>query len=116
MSNEIVPTKSLVKEGTKGIGSVVGGAVLLILSGLGTLPLLGPILGGIIALGGVGVAVSSKEDRIPGAIIGGAGVLTFLAGVGVGIGSTLLTIGGIGLLAVGGIGLYRFIKGLRSRR
>jgi hypothetical protein len=51
-----------------------------------------------------------------GGIVAGAGVLTILAGIGWGLGGALLTIGGVGLLGLGAVGLFRFIKGLRSRR
>jgi hypothetical protein len=105
-----------VKQGTAGIGGVVGGAGLLILRALGAVPVVGWIIGGVLAIGGLAVAASSKEDRTAGAIVGGAGVLTILAGFGLGFGSTLLLLGGIGLLGFGAWGLYKFIKGLRSRR
>ena len=113
-SKEIVPTKALVKQGTTGVGGVAGGAALLLLGSLG-----GPwawIVGGAVALAGAGIAAASKDDRIAGGVVAGAGVLTILSGIGLGIGGGLLTLGGIGLIAVGGIGLYKFFKGLRSRR
>ena len=111
---EIVPTSTLVRQGSAGIGGLVGGAALLILGSLG-----GPwafIVGGIVTAAGAVVGASSREDRLAGGIIAGAGVLTILSGVGLGIGGALLTLGGIGLLAVGGIGLFKFLRGLRSRR
>jgi hypothetical protein len=113
-SREIVPTRTLVKQGTTGVGGLAGGAVLLILKALG-----GPvawIIGGILTLGGLAVSAASKEDRLAGGVVAAAGVLTILSGLGLGIGGALLTLGGISLLAVGGIGLYKFIRGLRSRR
>lgn len=113
-NREIVPTKTLVRQGTTGIGGVVGGGALLLLGSLG-----GPwawIIGGVLAVAGLGVAAASKEDRLAGGVVAGAGVLTIVSGLGLGIGGALLTLGGIGLIAVGGVGLYRFIKGLRSRR
>ena len=111
---DIVPTKTLVKQGTAGVGGVVGGAALLLLGGLG--PIGGAIIGGVLALGGLGVGIASKEDRAVGGIVAGAGVLTILSGIGWGFGGALLTIGGIGLLGLGAFGLYKFIRGLRSRR
>lgn len=109
----LVPTKTLVKHGTTGVGGVVGGAVLLLLGGLG--PVGAAIIGGVLTLVGAGVGASSKEDRIAGAVVAGAGVLTILSGV-TGIGSALLTVGGLGLLGFGVYSLFRFIRGLRSRR
>lgn len=113
-NREIVPTKTLVRQGTTGVGGIVGGGALLLLGSLG-----GPwawIVGGVVTVAGLGVAAASKEDRLVGGVVAGAGVLTIVSGLGLGIGGGLLTLGGIGLLAVGGVGLYRFIKGLRSRR
>jgi hypothetical protein len=113
-SREIVPTKTLIRHGTVGVGGLVGGAALLILGSLG-----GPwafIVGGIVTLAGAAISASNKEDRVPGGIVIGAGALTILSGIGLGIGGALLTLGGLGLLAMGGIGLYRFLRGLRTRR
>jgi hypothetical protein len=110
----IVPTKTLVKQGTTGVGGVVGGAALLLLGGLPGI--FGIIVGGVLALGGIGVAASSKEDRKVGAIVAGAGALAVLSGIGWGFGGVLLTISGIGLLGLGAYGLFKFIRGLRSRR
>ena len=116
MSNrrEIVPTKTLIRQGTAGVGGLLGGAALLLLGSLG-----GPwafIVGGAVTLAGTAISASSKEDRLAGGIVIGAGALTILSGIGFGIGGALLTLGGLGLLAVGGIGLYKFIRGLRTRR
>ena len=111
---EIVPNRTLVKQGTTGVVGVVGGAVQLLLGGLG--PVGGAIIGGILALGGLGVAVASKEDRTVGGIVAGAGALTILSGIGWGLGGALLTISGIGLLGLGAFGLFKFIRGLRARR
>ena len=111
---EIVPTGTLVRHGTAGVGGIVGGAALLLLGSIG-----GPwafIVGGVVTIAGIVVGASGKDDRLAGGIIAGAGLLTLLSGFGLGIGGALLTLGGIGLLAVGGIGMYKFIKGLRARR
>lgn len=113
-SREIVPSSSLVRHGTTGVGGVVGGALLLILGGLA-----GPwawIVGSAVAVAGVVISASGREDRVTGGVVAGAGVLTILSGIGWGIGGALLTLGGVGLLAMGGVGLYKFVKGLRTRR
>ena len=112
-SREIVPTRTLVKQGTAGIGGVVGGAALLLLNALG--PVAAGVIGGILALGGLGVLTASKEDRLAGGVVAAAGAVTILSGV-FGFGGWLLTLGGISLLAVGAVGLFNFIKGLRSRK
>lgn len=111
---DIVPTKTLVKQGTTGVGGVVGGVALLLLGGLPGI--VGIIVGGVLALGGISVAASSKEDRTVGGIVAGAGVLAILSGIGWGLGGALLTISGIGLLGLGAYGLFKFVRGLRSRR
>jgi len=112
--NDMVPTKSLVKQGTTGVGGIVGGAVLLFLGGLPGI--FGIIIGGLLALGGVGVAAASKEDRTAGGVVAAAGALTILSGIGLGIGGTLLWISGIGLLGLGAYNVFKFFRGLRSRR
>jgi hypothetical protein len=112
-SREIVPTRTLVKQGTAGVGGIVGGAALLLLHVLG--PVMAGVIGGILALGGAGVAAASKEDRLAGSVVAVAGGVTILSGV-FGLGGWLLTLGGISLLAVGAVGLFNFFKGLRSRK
>lgn len=112
-SRDIVPRKALVKQGTTGVGGLVGGGILLLLSGLG--PVGGAIIGGILSLGGAAVAASSKEDRAVGGIVAGAGVLTILSGFGI-LGGGLLWVGGLGLLGLGAWSLFKFIRNLRARR
>lgn len=109
---EIVPTKTLVRQGTTGVGGVVGGAAILLLRALGPV---GGIIGAILAVAGIGVAAASKEDRIAGGVVAVAGILTALSGFGV-FGGGLLLVGGIGLLLAGGYSLFKFLRGLRSRR
>lgn len=112
---DLVPRKQLVKQGMMGIGGIVGGAVLLVLSGLS-----GPvgwIIGGVLALVGLGLS-ASREDRAAGIVVLGAGVLTLISALIPGIGATaswLMRIGGIGLLISGGYSLIKFIVNLRKR-
>ncbi|MFP4375484.1 MAG: hypothetical protein ACLFP4_00445 [Spirochaetales bacterium] len=111
---EITSTNALVQHGSTGVGGIVGGGALLLLNSLG-----GPlawIIGGVVTVAGVVISASGKEDRLAGGIVAGAGVLTILSGVGLGLGGTLLTLGGLGLIAVGAIGAYKFFKGLRARK
>jgi hypothetical protein len=112
--NDLVPRKTLVKQGGLAIGGVGGGIALLLLSGLGGIPAL--IVGGIVTV--VGLAISgSKDDRTAGTITAGAGILTaahalpFLGGLA----GTLMSISGIGLLVMGGINLFKFIRNYRNR-
>ncbi len=110
--SDLVPRKTLVKQGGQAIGGVVGGVALLVLSSLGGLP--GVIVGGVIAAIGLGIS-SSKEDRTAGLITVGAGALTLLGAVTGGFGHGLMVVSGIGLLIMGGINLFKFIKGYRKR-
>ncbi len=109
---DMVPTRTLVKQGTAGVGAVVGGAAILLLRALGPI---GGIIGAVLAVAGIGVAASSKEDRVAGGVVAVAGTLAALSGFGI-FGSGFLFVGGIGLLGFGAYSLYKFIKGLRSRR
>ncbi len=112
--SDIVPRKTLVKEGGKAIGGIGGGIVLLALSNVAGIPAL--IIGGIIALLGLGVS-GSRDDRKAGLIITAAGILTALGGIPIlgGIAGTLMSVAGIGLLAMGGISLFKFIRGYLKR-
>lgn len=112
--SDLVPRKTLVKQGGQAIGGVAGGIVLLALTGIHGIPAL--VVGGVIAV--IGLAISgSKSDRTAGVITTAAGVLTAVAAVPFigGIAGTLLSISGIGLLVMGGINLFKFIKGYRKR-
>lgn len=112
--DEMVPRKTIVKHGSKGVGGIVGGAVVLALGGLGAVGSL--VVGGVIALVGLGLT-RSKDDRTAGIVATTAGVITaatalpFLGGLA----GTLLTISGIGLLIAGGLNIFKFIRGYRSR-
>jgi hypothetical protein len=112
--SDLVPRKTLVKQGGQAIGGVVGGIAVLALTGLHAIPAL--IVGGAVAL--IGLAISgSKDDRTAGLITVGAGALTALTAVPLigGLAGTLMTISGIGLLVMGGINLFKFVKNYRKR-
>lgn len=113
--DELVPRKTIVKYGSQGIGGIVGGAIILALGSLATLPSL--IVGGGIALIGLGLS-GSKDDRTPGLVALVAGVATAATAIPFlgGIAATLLTISGIGLLVVGGMNIWKFIRGYRGRK
>lgn len=108
---DIAPREEIARDGMKGLGGVVGGVSLLVLSGLGMIP--GLVVGG--ALTAVGLALAtSRDDRLAGGVAAGAGILTILAKA-LGLGGGLLFIGGIGLLVSGGISLIKFFIKLKAR-
>lgn len=121
MSDEkgIVPRKALVKSGTAGFGGVAGGGFLLAL-GASTGPfgvIAGAIVGALLTLGGGAIALSDKDDRVAGGVVAGVGVFTLLGKLlGWGFANGILIAGGIGLLGFGAWRLFKFFKGLRSRR
>ena len=112
---DLVPRKELVKQGMMGIGGIVGGGILLILSGVS-----GPagwIIGGLLTLVGLGVS-ASRDDRPAGVVMLGAGVLTIASALPLGIGPTaswLMRLGGIGLIIAGGYSIIKFIINLKKR-
>jgi hypothetical protein len=113
------PTRILAKQGVTAIGSLIGGAGLLIAGALP--PVIGIVLGGVAVLVGVAAARSAdRGDRKIGALAAAAGGLTILSRIGIlkplaGLAGTLLTIGAIGLLAAGIWNGVKFLKGLKSR-
>ncbi len=112
---DLVSRKELVKQGMMGIGGIAGGGILLFLSGIS-----GPagwIVGGLLTLVGLGVS-TSRDDRAAGVVILGAGVLTLVSALPLGIGLTadwLMRLGGIGLIIAGGVSLIKFIINLKKR-
>jgi len=112
--SDLVPRKTMVKQGGYAIGGLGGGIALLALHAIGGVPAL--IVGGIVALIGLAIS-SSKDDRTAGIVTAAAGALTAAAAIPVigGIAGALLTISGIGLLVMGGINLYKFVKNYRKR-
>ncbi len=112
---DLVPRKELVKQGMMGIGGIVGGGILLLLTGIS-----GPagwIVGGLLTIVGLGVS-ASRDDRAAGVVILGAGVLTLVSALPLGIGDTaswLIWAGGIGLIIAGGYSIIKFIINLKKR-
>jgi hypothetical protein len=110
------PTSVLAKQGVAAVGSLIGGAGLLILSALP--PVVGIIAGAVVGVIGVGAMMSKDpEDRKPGIIVAAAGGLSILSKIGIvrPLAGTLLGIGAIGLLAIGVWNGIKFLKGLKSR-
>ena len=112
---ELLPRNELVKQGMIGFGALVGGTVLLLLPGLPGI--LGWILGGVLAVLGLGL-ISTKENRLTGALIAAVGILTIVSQTGTlgPVAGWLMRFGGISLLLTGGISLTRFFINLGKRR
>ncbi len=111
---DLVPKKDLVKSGSKGIGGIVGGAVVLALNALN--PIASLIVGVIVGVTGLGMS-RSKEEKGTGMLIAGAGALTAITAIPAigGVAAWLLGVSGVGLLLMGGWNLIKFIRGYRQR-
>lgn len=109
--NDIVPRENLSKQGMAGFTAVAGGVGLLVMAASGVV--LGSIIGGVLTVAGLAVGLR-KEDRRPGLVIAGAGVLGILSAIG-GFPGVILGLAGAGLIAFGGLSIYRFIRGLKTR-
>ncbi len=110
---DIVPREKLVKDGLKGFGAVGGGLGLLILKAISSIPIVGIVAGGIVAIAGIAIG-TSKEDRNAGLITVGAGVLTAISSFIPGF-RWLMSVAGWGLVIAGGITLIRFFRNLKKR-
>ena len=109
--NDIVPRETLSKQGVAGLTAVAGGVGLLVMAASGVL---GFVIGGLLTIGGLAVGLR-KEDRRPGLVVAGAGVLGILSAAIGGFPGFILGLAGAGLIAYGGLSIYRFIRGLKSR-
>ena len=103
---EYPTTSSLSKLGLTAIGCTAGGIFLFILQAISRFRVLGLVVGAVVCVFGIASLTSKDpEDRIPGAIITAAGVLTVLSKTGIPLiraaAGTLLSIGAFGLLAMG---------------
>jgi hypothetical protein len=104
------------QKGTKGVMSAVGGVGLMVVSGLVASPILAGIIGGGLALLGLGGVFSKKRsDRTTGGLVLAVGGIAIASAFLHGPLSGLLGLGGLALLVYGGINIYKFVKGLRDR-
>jgi hypothetical protein len=114
--NYPVDSGDLRQKGTKGVMSAVGGAGLMIVSGLVASPIVAGIIGGVLAIAGLtGVFSKKKTDRSTGGIVLAVGGIALASAFLHGPLSGLLGLGGLALLIYGGVNIFKFIKGLRSR-
>mgnify|MGYP006299969141 CR=1 FL=1 len=120
--NELVPRERLLRQGMTGIGSTGAGLGLLLLRSVtqfgAGLSLPGLVVGGVLVVAGAGLSAGKRADRIGGTAIAAGGLLTGLASLPLvgGLASALMWLGGLGLVGTGAVNLYRFVRGLRSRR
>ncbi len=111
---DLVPKKDLVKSGSKGIGGIVGGALVLALNALN--PIASLIVGVIVGVTGLGMS-RNKDEKGTGMLVAAAGGLTAITAIPAigGVAGWLLGVSGIGLLLMGGWNLIKFIRGYRKR-
>jgi hypothetical protein len=111
---DLVPKKDLVKSGSKGIGGIVGGVVVLALNALN--PIASLIVGVVVGVSGLGMS-RNKEEKGTGMLIAAAGALTAITAIPAigGLAAWLLGVSGVGLLLMGGWNLIKFIRGYRKR-
>jgi hypothetical protein len=101
----------------KGVGALVGGVGLVVLSLLG--PVLGIIAGGILTVVGFSLT-GSKSDRTAGIVTAGAGIVTAVSGLSHVLHflpnlGWLMWIPGVALIGAGVYSLFKFFRGVRSR-
>ncbi len=109
--NDIVPRETLSRQGVAGFTAVAGGVGLLVLLALPGV--VGIVIAGLVTAGGLAFA-TSRDDRRPGLVVAGAGVLGILSAA-FGFPGIILGLAGAGLIAYGGLSVYRFVRGLKSR-
>ena len=110
--NDIVPRETLSRQGVAGFTAAAAGVGLLV---MGALPgVVGIVMAGLVTAGGLAFAMS-RDDRRPGLVVAGAGVLGILSAAIGGFPGIVLGLAGAGLIAYGGLSIYRFFRGLKSR-
>lgn len=116
--SDLVPRKTLARQGVNAVGGVAGGVALFVLNAIASPATVIPglIIGGVLTFAGLGVS-RSKENKMAGLVMTGAGALTALASIPLigGLGGMLLGFGGLGLLGFGIYNAFKFISGMKSR-
>jgi hypothetical protein len=111
--SDIVPRSEVSKSGVKGVGAVVGGAALLVLYGIASIPVIGIIAGAVLAVVGFSLT-TSRSDRTAGVVTVVAGVVTAAASLIPGL-RWLIWLPGLGLIGTGVYLLFKFFRGMKSR-
>jgi hypothetical protein len=116
MDSYPVDSSDLRSRGTKGVLSAVGGLGLLGVSALISIPVIGWVVCGALALFGVtGLFGKKSGDKATGTIMlvaGAAGLAGILLPH---LTRGLLGAGAFALLAYGAWNIYKFVRGLRDR-
>jgi hypothetical protein len=108
--------KDLSDKGTKGIMAAGAGVGLMGINALLGVPVLGVVLSaGLVGLGALGLFGKTKTDKVSGTLLGVAGVLGALRFIAPGLSSSLLGLGGIGLLVYGIANLGGFFANLKKK-
>ncbi len=104
------------EQGTRGIISAGAGIGLLGLNALISIPVLGWVIGGGLALLGImGIGGGTKTDRTYGTVALVAGAATILSQLHIGPLHFALGAGGLGLLAYGAFNLLKFFRNIRHK-
>ena len=117
----IVPRDVLVKQGISAAACLAGGVFLLLMSVGSRVGLLGMVLSVASLVIGIGSLLSKdREDKKPGFIFTGAGLLGLLLRFGPAVLKSLagtgLVLGAFGLFAAGIWKGIKFLMGLKSRQ
>ena len=117
----ITPRDVLVKLGTSAIAHLAGGALFFVMAMGVRFRIPGIILSiGALVLGGGALLSKDREDKKPGLIIAGAGVLGMVIQFGIPILRPLavfaLGLGAIGLIASGIWKGIQYLRGLKTRQ
>jgi hypothetical protein len=119
---DLVPARTLEKQGVAAVANLAAGLFLFVLGALGgRLSIVGIFLGALAGVFGI-AALRSRDsaDRKAGAILTAGGILAILSRAGAAffrpLAGILLSIGAFGLIAMGIWNGVKFFKGLKSRR
>jgi hypothetical protein len=111
--SDIVPRSEVTKSGVKGVGAVVGGTTLLVLSAITQIPVIGVIAGAVLAVVGFSLT-TSRPDRTAGAVTAIAGIVTAVASLFPSL-RWLIWVPGLGLIGTGVYLLFKFFRGMKTR-
>ena len=107
----------LAERGTKGVMAVLGGAGLLVVNSLLSIPVVGWVLSaGMVGLGLTGLFGKTKTDKVSGTVLTAAGVLGGATLLLPHLTHNLLGLGGLGLIVYGVVHFGSFVSGLRKKK